>query len=857
MDDTLKTALEQYLGRIIDPVVGLLAVEVDWGAYSPPITDKTTPITFQGATWGAVLTDSELVLRRALCNAYGNRIIWLLTESRQTRIPLDIQARLHGQTVHRLGLRARLHAVTGRDWPAEVDHAEWRPTVERRVDYLVRNAGQPGTLNWSITHNELEGLLLRAAFGVEPAGKSAPQVLANLTAFQQLSASPPDALELAILESHLRADLPAEADTLAWAAAELGRAESLVRTGLMMAAERDARLAPNWGGLNALRGRLVGTRQTPEAEAMAGVMALAVAALELLPRPQMKALVEAAERDLTGVLPVESYVRWFPKTLSGEIDRLAKRLAEGHLPSADRITELRSHLFAADQAERLNALEKMIAVVAGRRQQTNAVAGLKEAHEGVSAWAEWYGQHGSPIDLAALELMRSHGQGAELTAAATRVLHNHWAWRDDLNRMFAERYLAGYEDALHDRNGAFGTHHILRWAVRPLLEAGQRVLLVIVDGMSFPDFWHLAGLWASAKKPAYPSQVHPALALLPSVTSVSRRAIFLDKLPTDRLDDEDAYEQKARTSEVEALTQSLHGQAARLYNKSNLDVEQLLQDLQSRTLACIALIVNGIDDDLKNSATSVRLSDLRDLEPLDSAVQTALDADWAVLITADHGHTWHRDKKLRRGPQAQGGGERFAPLAQGGGVPDGAVATADPNIVRMQSGQKVALLTASGAYFGQNPRRGYHGGASLEEVIVPRVLLTRQPPAGFALAAGSQTPAATESETPGLAGVVLTLRSGSTVSVTLPFSLEPLEARLLQALAHLGEASEGELRNTLRTRRIAGPLAALRENLASHGLDYIEDKGSGPEGAIYRFRDELLPRGKTHTRSDTDALMEG
>ena len=378
--------------------------------------------------------------------------------------------------------------------------------------------------------------------------------------------------------------------------------------------------------------------------------------------------------------------------------------------------------------------------------------------------------------------------------------------------------------------------------MRPLLEAGRRALLVIVDGMSYPDFWHLVGQWARPKKPVYPAQLRHALALLPSVTSVSRRAIFLDKLPTDRLDDEETYDQKARTGEVEALTQSLRGQAVRLYNKSNLDTEQLFEDLQARTLNCIALIINGIDDDLKNSAATIRLPDLRDLEPLDRAVQTALDADWAVLITADHGHTWHRDKKLRRGPQAPGGGERFAPLTLGGIVPEDAVSTADPNIVRVQDGQKVALLTASGAYFGQNPRRGYHGGASLEEVVVPCVLLTRRPPTGMAPAAGTQVPAAVESETPGLTGVVLTLRSGRTVSLKLPFSLEPLEARLLQALAHLGEANEEELRGILRTRRIAGPLAALRENLASHGLEYIEDKGSGPGGSIYRFRDELLPQ---------------
>jgi len=74
----------------------------------------------------------------------------------------------------------------------------------------------------------------------------------------------------------------------------------------------------------------------------------------------------------------------------------------------------------------------------------------------------------------------------------------------------------------------------------------------------------------------------------------------------------------------------------------------------------------------------------------------------------------------------------------------------------------------------------------------------------------------------------------------LPFTLSPREVRLLQALARMGEASEVELKQALGTRRIAGPLAALRDKLAVEGLDYIEYKGTGPEGAIYRFRIEML-----------------
>jgi hypothetical protein len=154
------------------------------------------------------------------------------------------------------------------------------------------------------------------------------------------------------------------------------------------------------------------------------------------------------------------------------------------------------------------------------------------------------------------------------------------------------------------------------------------------------------------------------------------------------------------------------------------------------------------------------------------------------------------------------------------------------------------LLTATGAYYGRLPRRGYHGGAALEEVVVPCAFLTRQPPPALTgaepAAPGSASVEQAQPEGYDLAGVVLTLPDGRVTSLDLPFTPSPREVRLLQALAHIGEASEAELKQKLGTRRIAGPLASLRDKLAAEGLDYIEYKGSGPEGAIYRFRTELI-----------------
>ena len=184
------------------------------------------------------------------------------------------------------------------------------------------------------------------------------------------------------------------------------------------------------------------------------------------------------------------------------------------------------------------------------------------------------------------------------------------------------------------------------------------------------------------------------------------------------------------------------------------------------------------------------------------------------------------------------------PVTEGTAVPQDAVVTQDPQIVRLQEEKQIALLTASGTYFGQNPRRGYHGGAALEEVVIPCALLGYQASSLQTKLDKTSEPIAQPSpeEVQELAGVILTLADGRVINLELPFPPTRLEAKLLQALARLGEVSEGELKRAVGTRRIAGPLATLRERLASAGPDYdfVEGKSSGPEGTVYRFRIELL-----------------
>jgi hypothetical protein len=365
--------------------------------------------------------------------------------------------------------------------------------------------------------------------------------------------------------------------------------------------------------------------------------------------------------------------------------------------------------------------------------------------------------------------------------------------------------------------------------------------------MGYPAFLHLLEQWQGKARPVYAREQGAELALLPSVTSVSRKGLFLKQLPTDRLDSEDEYDKKARTTEEKALKEAFTGERIGFYNKSNLGNGQDLEmDLALGRASIISVILNAIDDELKITSPTVRLPQLEDLGPLVAMVNNALERGWAVVMTADHGHTWHRSKDLRRGDIAPDGGERFMPVAEGDTIPAGAIVTEDPNIVRVQAGQKVALLAATGAYFGRHPRRGYHGGAGLEEVIVPCVFLSHEAPIQDIDKEKTAKATTSEDAVPvsyDLSSVILELQGGKTVSLDMPFTLTAKEARLLQTLARMGEANESELRQALNTRRIAGLMAALTERLAAAGpeYDYIEQKGMGVQGALYRFRAELLP----------------
>lgn len=853
MHEDLRQAVHHFLDTTFteEAVDDLILVEVEWPGYEPPLMEKAEAIRFQGQDWPVVYTNSELIARRTLCEAANGRIVLLMPHHDSFPLPADFQARAYQGTVYPLGISYLLYARTERNWPTEVNYQEWEETVRQRFEALVREAGR-SSMKWGLNRDDLERLLVKIAFGLEVNSKEAPVLLSDLVAAQRSAGDSPTDLEMSLLEGQLREVDAEHATILAWAATEPGRAEQIVRTGIMLAAERAAGYSPNWGNLGSLRAQLIGRGRRSDAEAMDLVVELATSALEHLHHETRKRIVREAEQSLIEVLPEDAFNQWFPQMLERETLRVARELASGDPAGPEKVATLRQHLFASSFDERLKALEVMAALATGWRKQREEISDTTESWS-VSDWARWYAREGGWLDLAALKLTQYQQRGADIAEQIEQLLEAYWRWRQSCNEAFARTYLENYEAALHDREeGVFGTHRILEWVVRPQRQEDKRVLLVVVDGMSYPHFCHLLQQWQEHSRPVYARESFIALSLLPSITSVSRKALFLNQLPSDPLDDESTYQEKASLSEEKALAAAFSRDSVKYYYKGNLGTGQdLRNDLEFSVHQIITVIYNTIDDDLSSTTTTVRLHQLEEMGSLARVVETALERGWTVVITADHGHTWYRSDELKLGLIRTNAAPRYLPVSGTEQVTFDAVVTKDSHILRLQAGEAgspeaLAFLTATGSFFGRHSRRGFHGGASLEEVVVPCAILTFDAPTRGAVirdsASIAERPGPVESS-PEQRGVLLKLRDGRVIDLELPFTADTREARILQALAWHGEASEAELKKAVGTRRVSGLLAALRDRLAAAGpeYEYIEHVGTGASGASYRFRTELLP----------------
>ncbi len=842
--EAVKFHLGQIDGQVHDDFV-LLRWEM--GDEPPDFGDQFElgEVQFQGKSWPVVAFASELQVRRFLCFERKQHVAFLVSPDWLERIPVDIRDGGFERRVRPVTVRDALGAATGQGWCAAVERQHLRALCEHHFKDLCDKCPKLGQDDLFHKPEVDEEIVLRLLVDVGlgfKAEQSAPAIVL-VRAFRGRKRPHPLQDQLSpLVASRLEALYPDDHRILCWCLEDPSRVRKLLVDGARMEAESAVTGMPAPGDLAALRAMCIADASNKDAASqrfVSQVRELAIEALRGLDQSG-RDLIAAHRAEIEQTVPPENYNIVLPGALEYRAESLARQALRGSPPSQAEVGELRDHLFAERHATDLEAVGAAV-----------RVARVLEVFPDTAEPVElvlWYASEGALADLTAKRLdVCCHGDCAVgLRGIAQELLDRYWQARDLLNEQFATSLVDRYDEAVFSTE-LVGVQRIMERQVRPRLDGEERVLLVCIDGCSVPD---LCGLMDGLRERGYGLATdgwQAGIALLPSTTEVSRLALFAGQIPEDPIKIGQADAVPAGEQHRRALEKALGKHTGRLFLKRELreGFGALRQAIEDDSLDVVAVVLNSIDDHLGGADVQPRIYDLDDVTHLAAAVEQGCRARRAVIVTADHGHTFHRRNELRR-KELGGIAERMVAVPDDGPAPEGVVRFRHPVLEKCMGLRSVGLLHRSGEYASVQPRAGYHGGASLEECVIPCAEIV---PSGAPLprpdwwaGAEAEEPAEAAAEPEPTAGKLVLEIDGRRRALEMPPGLSGREVQALQLLSqqHDRRLSATQLARHLgtRTSRVEGMMADLIQKLNAQGKNWIT-ASAGAEGTEYKLKGGL------------------
>jgi hypothetical protein len=290
--------------------------------------------------------------------------------------------------------------------------------------------------------------------------------------------------------------------------------------------------------------------------------------------------------------------------------------------------------------------------------------------------------------------------------------------REHLNQQFAKLLPAlARGDTLPPQ--CVPVEHALTHLVAPLA-AHQPVLLLVLDGMSAAVYRELqqdlaAHAWIEiSDTPDVPERC--LVSALPTITEVSRSALL-----TGRLGAGNSSQEKQGFAEHAALKAVcdrrhppllLHKQDLQQPGSGALAVEarSIIAGTERKV---VGAVVNAIDDQLSSSSQVTVSWDLRTLRIVHQILEAAREAGRIVVITSDHGHVLDHDTEFSNVETERGGRYRLGDAL----ATEQEVELTGPRVVA--TGNRVVVPWTEKLRYTRSRSRGYHGGGSLQEVVIP------------------------------------------------------------------------------------------------------------------------------------------
>lgn len=257
--------------------------------------------------------------------------------------------------------------------------------------------------------------------------------------------------------------------------------------------------------------------------------------------------------------------------------------------------------------------------------------------------------------------------------------------------------------------------------VAPLAEQGQ-VLMLVLDGMSEAVYRQLSvdlvrNNWLELQ--TVEAQGDACLvAALPTVTQVSRCSLLSGVLCEGNAGDE----KKAFTGHAQLKKLASTKFPPLVYHKPDLsqpgsgslhsNVRGVIAGKEHRILA---VVINAIDDQLSSSSQVKVDWSFETVALLRHVMEAAREAGRIVIVTSDHGHVLDHDSVYQQ--SADDNGERYHPVALGIAPSELEVLVSGDRVVT--ANKQVILPWSERLRYTRAKNHGYHGGGSLQEVVIP------------------------------------------------------------------------------------------------------------------------------------------
>ena len=284
-------------------------------------------------------------------------------------------------------------------------------------------------------------------------------------------------------------------------------------------------------------------------------------------------------------------------------------------------------------------------------------------------------------------------------------------------------------DSLVDWNARGGdasnlrVEDILSELVAPLATA-QPVLLLVFDGMSASVFSEL--MEDLLKRDWFPIAENrsplAALAAIPSITAISRKALFSGKLDcNDPTTEPVAWRDHPQLCACGGKTKP------QLFLKGDLDEaggaglsQKVRNALESKEARVVSVLLNVVDDQLSASDQLTVCWKVEHIRHLQVILDAASQAGRLLILASDHGNVIERNQTRMIG-ESKGGGDRYRMDDR----------LTDPEHERRISGPRIQSATGSPSVVVaatslvryHSKKTGYHGGCADMEMVIPLAVL--------------------------------------------------------------------------------------------------------------------------------------